>query len=157
MQKLLVLDRQRKTAGKNTLYSEFSNGLWKTTFEPFPKIPKNLSDKKIKDFILKNSVEYRQVCDIPHINGLIVYEFLNILTSGAVIKKCRYCVNYFIPRRRSDTVFCDRIAKGETKPCRIIGSLKLHKAAKANNPIHDAHIKAYRRMNSKARTRGIYV
>jgi len=154
-QKLLVLDCQRKTAGKNALYSKFSDGLWKTTFEPFPQIPENLSDKKIKDFIMKNSVEYRQICDIPHINGLIVYELLNILTSGAVIKKCRYCGNYFIPLGRSDTVFCDRIAKGETKPCRIIGSLKLHKAAKADNPIHDAHIKAYRRMNSKARTRRI--
>ena len=53
------------------------------------------------------------------------------------------------------TVFCDRIAKGEAKPCRIIGSLRLHKAEKIGNPIHEAHLKAYRRMNSKARTRRI--
>ncbi|MCL2109930.1 MAG: DUF6076 domain-containing protein [Oscillospiraceae bacterium] len=52
-------------------------------------------------------------------------------------------------------MFCDKIASGETKPCSIIGSLKLHKAAKADNPVHEAHTKAYRRMNSKARTKRI--
>ncbi len=52
-------------------------------------------------------------------------------------------------------MFCDRVAKGETKSCRLIGSLKLHKAEKTGNPIHEAHLKAYRRMNSKARTKRI--
>jgi hypothetical protein len=37
----------------------------------------------------------------------------------------------------------------------MIGSLRLHKAEKEGNPIHEAHLKAYRRMNSKARTRRI--
>jgi len=33
--------------------------------------------------------------------------------------------------------------------------LKLHTAEKTGNPIHEAHLKAYRRMNSKARTKRI--
>jgi len=104
---------------------------------------------------LKNSVEIKQVHQIEAMEGLITFEFLNVITSGANIKKCKYCGNYFVPQGRSDTVFCDRIAKGETKPCRVIGSLKLHKAEKEGNPIHEAHLKAYRRMNSKARTKRI--
>jgi hypothetical protein len=86
---------------------------------------------------------------------LIIFELLALVTSGAVIKKCKYCGNYFVPQGRSDTVFCDRVAKGETKSCRLVGSLKLHKAEKTGNPIHEAHLKAYRRMNSKARTKRI--
>ncbi|MDR3344799.1 MAG: DUF6076 domain-containing protein [Oscillospiraceae bacterium] len=86
---------------------------------------------------------------------LIVFELLRLLTSGAVIKKCKYCGNYFVPQGRSGAVFCERIANSEAKPCRKIGALKLHKAAKADNPIHEAHRKAYRRMNAKARTKRV--
>jgi len=151
-QKLYMLDLRRSRREENALYSNYSQGLWKTTFEPYPCVPENLSDKKARDFILKNNVEYKQTLEIPHMDGLIVFELLSVLTSGAMIKKCRFCGNYFIPQGRSDTLFCDRVAKGESKPCRLIGSLKLHKVTKNENPIHAAHQKAYRRMNAKCRT-----
>jgi hypothetical protein len=104
---------------------------------------------------LKNNIEIKQVHEITMMERLIIFEFITLLTSGAVIKKCKFCGNYFVPQGRSDTVFCDRVPKGETKPCSMIGSLRLHKAEKEGNPIHEAHLKAYRRMNSKARTRRI--
>lgn len=159
-QKLYILDVRRNIKSENSLYDY---NLWQTAFRPYPQIPhemahaepKDINEREIKDYILKNGIEIKQVHEITHMEGLIVFEFLSILTSGAVIKKCKYCGNYFVPQGRSDTVFCDRIAKGEIKPCSMIGSLKLHKAAKVDNPIHEAHLKAYRRMNSKARTRRI--
>jgi len=159
-QKLYMLDVRRTAKNENPLYDY---NLWYTAFRPYPQIPhemtnaepKDINERKIKDYILKNGIEIKQVHQIETMERLIIFEFLNVITSGIVIKKCKYCGSYFVPQGRSDTVFCDRIAKGETKPCRIIGSLKLHKAEKDGNPIHEAHLKAYRRMNSKARTRRI--
>lgn len=151
-QKLYLLDIRRESKSENRLYER---DLWKTVFMPYPHIPYDLTEEEAKEYILKNNVEIKQVHEITSMDGLIVFELLTLLTNGATIKKCKYCGNFFVPQGRSDTVFCDRVAKGETKPCRIIGSLKLHKAAKADNPIHEAHQKAYRRMNSKARTKRI--
>jgi len=157
-QKLYMLDVRRRG---NPVYER---DLWRTSYRPYPQIPGELlvddsftkiDEKAVLDYILKNNVEIKQVHEITNIEQLIVFEFLTLLTSGAVIKKCKYCGNYFVPQGRSDTVFCDRVAKGETKPCSMIGSLKLHKAEKEGNPIHEAHMKAYRRMNSKARTKRI--
>jgi|GEM_PF-1632523 len=159
-QKLYMLDVRRTAKSENALYDY---NLWYTAFSPYPQIPpemahaepEDINEHEIKEYILKNNIEIKQVHQIEAMERLIIFEFLNIITSEAVIKKCKYCGNYFVPQGRSDTVFCDRIAKGETKPCRIIGSLKLHTAEKIGNPIHEAHLKAYRRMNSKARTRRI--
>jgi hypothetical protein len=159
-QKLYMLDVRRAAKSENSLYGD---DLWRTAFRPYPRIPhemenaepKDINEQAIKDYIVKNGIEIKQVHLIESMERLIVFEFLNILTSGANIKKCKYCGNYFVPQGRSDTVFCDRVAKGETKPCSMIGSLKLHKAEKIGNPIHESHLKAYRRMNSKARTKRI--
>ena len=153
-QKLYLLDVRREANMDNPIYT--GGALWKTSYAAYPHIPLNMTDeKKVQTFIKKNNVEIKQVHEITTMEGLIVFELLSLLDKGAAIKKCRYCGNYFVPQGRSDAVFCERIAKGETKPCRFIGSLKLHKAAKADNPIHEAHTKAYRRMNSKCRTRRI--
>ena len=161
-QKLYLLDVRREAEMDNPIYT--GGALWNTRFAPFPQIPgellvqdsfTNIDVKKVLKYIQKNNVEIRQVHEITTMEGLIVFELLSLLDKGAAIKKCRYCGNYFVPQGRSDAVFCERVAKGETKPCRFIGSLKLHKAAKADNPVHEAHTKAYRRMNSKCRTKRI--
>jgi hypothetical protein len=102
--------------------------------------------------MVKNNVEVKQVHEIMKVENLAVFELLNLLERGEQIKKCRYCGAYFVPQGRSDATFCERIAKGESKPCRLIGSLKLYNAVKNANPVHEIHQKAYRRMNSKART-----
>ena len=153
-QKLYLLDVRRETNHDNPIYN--AGALWQTSYATYPKIPIDMTDeKKVRAFIQKNKVEIKQVHEITSVEGLIVFELLSLLDRDAAIKKCRYCGNYFVPQGRSDAVFCERVAKGETKPCRLIGSLKLHKAAKADNPIHEAHTRAYRRMNSKCRTKRI--
>jgi len=161
-QKLYLLDVYREAKMENPVYT--GGALWNTSFAPYPQIPGELlvqdsftdiDVNEVLKYMQENGVEIKQVHEITTMEGLIVFELLSLLDKGASIKKCRYCGSYFVPQGRSDTVFCDRIAKGETKPCRFIGSLKLHQAAKANNPIHEAHQKAYRRMNSKCRTKRI--
>ena len=161
-QKLYMLDVRRESKMDNPIYN--GGALWQTSFAPYPQIPgemlvqdsfTDIDVKKVLKYIQKNNVEIKQVHEITTSEGWIVFELLSLLDKGAAIKKCRYCGNYFVPQGRSDTVFCERVAKGETKPCREIASLKLHKAAKAGNPIHEAHQRAYRRMNSKCRTKRI--
>lgn len=152
-QKLCLLDMRRNEKWENDVYS---SELWKTAFVSYPRIPHDLEkENDVKKFIIQNNVEIKQVHEIPSAESLIVFELLNLLTSDSLIKKCRYCGNYFTPHGRIDTEYCDRIAKGEIKPCNEIGAMKLHQAAKAESPVHLAYQKAYRRMNAKARTRRI--
>ena len=141
----MLLDIRRRAVHESTIYSR---DLWRTSFEPYPRTPYDFHDdpvdeKEVKAYILKNSVEIRQTQEITTAERLIISELLTLITSGAVIKKCKYCGSFFVPRGRSDTVFCDRVAKGETKPCSMVGALKLHKAEKIGNPIYEAHLKAY--------------
>jgi hypothetical protein len=161
-QKLYMLDVRRESNWKNPIYNNAE--LWKTSFLPYPQIPGELLAQdsfvqidadKVLAYIRQNNVEIKQVHELPKLQNLIIFELLTLLDCGAVIKKCKFCGNYFVPQGRPDAVFCERIAKGEVKPCRQIGALKLHKAAKADNPIHEAHQKAYRRMNAKARAKRI--
>jgi hypothetical protein len=151
-QKLYLLDERRKDHEELPIYQNAV--LWKTSFSHYPDIPQDLyGEKNVRNFILKNNVEIKQVHELQSMDNLIMFELLSLLDNkDSLIKKCRFCGQFFVPQGRSDTIFCDRIAKGETKPCRVIGSLKLHKEVKDSNPIHSAHQKAYRRMNSKCRT-----
>jgi hypothetical protein len=151
-QKLYLLDERRAELDETPIYRNVK--LWQTSFQPFPAIGQNLyGEKVLRNAMLKDNIEIKLAHEIYSLSNLIIFELLTLLeTDDLLIKKCKFCGSYFVPQGRSDTIFCDRIAKGETKPCRVIGSLKLHKETKDNNPIHAAHQKAYRRMNSKCRT-----
>jgi hypothetical protein len=151
-QKLYLLDERRTEHDEKPIYRNVR--LWQTSFQPFPAIGQNLyGEKALCNIMLKDNIEIKLAHEIYSLNSLIIFELLNLLENDdLLIKKCRFCGGYFVPQGRSDTIFCDRISKGETKPCRAIGSLKLHKEVKDKNPIHSAHQKAYRRMNSKCRT-----
>jgi|GEM_PF-5715316 len=94
-----MLDFRREASGENGLYSQFADGLWKTTFAAFPTVPESLkTEKKVKEFILKNNVEFKQVHEISHMSGLIVFELLNILSRGTVIKNADIAGNILFRR-----------------------------------------------------------
>lgn len=68
------------------------------------------------------------------------------------IKKCKNCEKFFIPRRRIDAEYCDRLWGDGPRKCSEIGATMRYEKKVASNPILDIHKKAYRRFNSRTRT-----
>lgn len=57
------------------------------------------------------------------IYSLLVLDFFNVQTFNTVITKCRNCGRFFIPRVRSDEIYCDRIFQNG-KTCKDVGYVR---------------------------------
>ena len=69
------------------------------------------------------------------------------------IKKCKNCERFFIPMRRVDAEYCNRIYGDTQKRCNEIGAILRYEKKVAENPVWEAYKKAYRRFNSRTRAK----
>ena len=91
--------------------------------------------------------------EIKSIEDLFRFEFIKMIEHDIFIKKCKNCERFFIPKRRADTVYCDRIFGETGRKCSEVGATLRYEKKVASNPILDAHKKAYRRLNSRTRNK----
>lgn len=97
--------------------------------------------------------EIAELYEINSIRDLLRFEFIKMVEHDIFIKKCKNCGWFFIPNRRQDAEYCDR-AFGETgRKCSEVGAMLRYEKKVAENPILDAHKKAYRRFNSRVRNK----
>ncbi|MEG1942835.1 MAG: DUF6076 domain-containing protein [Angelakisella sp.] len=153
MKRLYLLDYKRKESGKAPYYM---TAPIEATFESNIQIPNTvLSYTDMQMFLSRDDVK---ICGVTYVNtlgDLIRYELIQVIQKGLPLKKCKYCGQYFSPRGRSDIEYCPRVKPKENKPCDQIGAMKLYQAEKGEDVTHAAYLKAYRRMNAKARTKRI--
>jgi len=97
--------------------------------------------------------EVAQLCEINCIEDLFKFEFIKMIENNVFIKKCKNCERYFITRKRADTEYCDRTFGDTHRKCSEIGAMLRYEKKVAENPILDAHKKAYRRFNSRVRNK----
>ena len=97
--------------------------------------------------------EVEQLHEIQNIEALFRFEFIKMIEHDIFIKKCKNCERFFIPRRRADAEYCERIYGGTSRKCSEIGATVRHEKKVAGNPILEAHKKAYRRFNARTRTK----
>lgn len=151
MQRLYLFDSLRQVKGKKLFYTDCK---FTTEFTPLKRVPGNIqTTSEMAEYITGNNIDVVEMYDIDCIDTLIRFELLKTIDANLLIKKCKYCGHYFIPKGRIDAEYCDRVAKGETKPCNIIGSMKHYQSRIADNPIHEAYNKAYKRNNSRVRNK----
>lgn len=81
--------------------------------------------------------------------------FMKMVSNDVLVKKCKCCGKYFIPRGRPDAEYCDRIAPDSKKTCSEIGAIKRYKEKCTNNPILRAFQKEYKKQNARVRTKKI--
>ena len=86
-------------------------------------------------------------------DDVIRFDVMQMLVNKIKFKPCKCCGEYFIPAGRSNSEYCDRIMKNETRPCSEIGALKTFDIVHKNDDIHKAYITAYRRMDSRQRSK----
>ena len=84
---------------------------------------RNKEDKRIVQHTILNTMD-----------DLLRYEMLQFLTQGKGYKFCKNCRKPFVPKGRSDTVYCDRIAQGAQKTCKQIGPYLTEKEKTASVP-----------------------
>ena len=97
--------------------------------------------------------EIVQLYEIDKIDDLFRFEFVKMIEHDIFIKRCKNCERFFIPRRRQDTEYCDRIFGDTQRKCSEIGAMIRYEKKVAENPVLEAHKKAYRRLNSRVRNK----
>ena len=80
---------------------------------------------------------------------MLRYELVQTLVMGIGFKRCENCGMLFVPSGRSDTLYCDFRAKGETQPCNKIGANRKAKEKVAKDPVLQEHRRAYQRLNKR--------
>lgn len=99
------------------------------------------------------SKEIVQLYEMNSIDDLFLFEFVQMIEHDIFIKKCKNCERFFIPRRRADAEYCDRVYVDTHRKCSEIGATLRYERKVAGNPILEAHKKAYRRFNSRVRNK----
>lgn len=85
-------------------------------------------------------MEYR----FRSIKSYFQFLLINYLNSEPNIARCQCCGQYFIPKTRKTTLYCDRVIK-DRKTCKEIAPAIIHKNAVDTDPV----LKAYDRTKQK--------
>jgi len=100
-----------------------------------------------------DTLEIAELYEVNTLEGLFRFEFIKMIEYDIFIKNCKNCERFFIPRRRVDAEYCDRIYGDTDRKCSKIGAMLRYEKKVAVNPILEAHKKAYRRFHSRTRTK----
>ena len=97
--------------------------------------------------------EIVELYEVDAIDDLLRFEFIKMVERDIFIKKCRNCGHFFMPKRRADAEYCERIIEGSQRKCSEIGATLRYERKVAENPILEAYSKAYKRFNSRTRAK----
>lgn len=144
LQKLYLLESQKK----------FSSNYINTNFNVhlMPVGIHGNSHHSIVEKIVLENMEVKEVYDLNSIHDWYRYEFISLVKGNVLFKKCQCCGNFFIPTKRSDSEYCDRMNPEYGKSCKEVGAAVTFAKRHENDEIHRAYTKAYRRMDSRKRT-----
>jgi len=151
MQKLYLLDFKRKINGKISLYTNHS---LTSCFKPETNVVNGTKSlNEIKEAMIQERIDIVQMYDLLYMRDLIRLELMGIIENDMYIKRCKYCNEYFVPIGRTDIEYCTNTTYGETRPCNEIGAIRNYNKSVGSEPGNKLYLKAYRRMNSKVRTK----
>jgi len=83
------------------------------------------------------------------------YRSLEVLVENKLLpKRCKNCGKFFVPEKRSDTLYCNRIApESDSQTCKVYGTDQIRKANIRSNEAVELYRKAYQKKRSKWRYR----
>ena len=99
------------------------------------------------------SQEIVELYEVNTIDDLFRFEFIKMIEHDIFIKKCKNCERFFIPKRRVDAEYCERVYGDSQRKCSEIGAMLRYERKVAENPILEAYSKAYKRFNSRTRAK----
>jgi hypothetical protein len=99
---------------------------------------KNL--QKIEQRALSKNLNMNEIC-IGGVFGLLYFELIKLLTTGARVSKCKNCGKVFNITGRSDTAYCEA--------CKDVGPQNAYRKKVNSDPIIKLFNRAYKRYHQK--------
>ena len=153
--RLFLLEQQNKLSG-SYLDTHFTTHLLMDRFvTELLDLSSFLQKKTSAQPEYETAPSVHEVYDIENINDWFRFELISLVRDNIPYKKCRTCGRFFIPAGRSDREYCSRFNPKYGKPCREIGATLTFENRHKDDGIHRAYTQAYRRMDSRKRTRYI--
>lgn len=118
-----------------------------------PRQTISLKLKKHNNDITKNSQSLYFSYHCLNINDYMIITFLQLIENNYLILKCKNCNKYFIPYKRTDTYYCDRLSpQDNTKTCKQYGADKAWWIrTKDENDWYNLYRKIYQSFQVKAK------
>lgn len=108
-----------------------------------------LQGEPLRQAILAESPQIIQMYEFDTPESLQSFELIQMALGHSNVKQCAYCGRWFIPKGRSDSIYCDEIAPGADKPCSEIGAARRREETVRQVPAHQAYIAAVKRMSKR--------
>lgn len=93
-------------------------------------------------------VEY----EIASLDDMLALEFEQMLSLDCRVKHCKNCGRYFVLKGNYSTDYCDKIPKGEKKPCQLIAASNNYARKLTECPPLAWYNKEYKRLHARMRT-----
>lgn len=99
--------------------------------------------------LIKDMAGVFQMYQFNALDELMSFELMQAVLLESNVKRCENCGAWFVPEGRSDSIYCARIAPGETKPCHTIGALRKRAELVKDEPIYQLYTAAVKRMSKR--------
>ena len=137
--------------GKVTLPKQTINSLDLKIKSPNAELLKN--DNDIILMLQKNSPYFYFTYECLNISDYMTASFLQLIENNYLILKCKNCSKYFIPYKRTDTLYCDRTSpQDDTKTCKKYAiELAWNEKIKDETDWHCLYRRVYQSLQMKAK------
>jgi len=106
---------------------------------PFPEVVNDL----ISEALQVTSSPVSELCEINDLEELLNIELINMLDQNIIIKRCKYCGNYFVAENMKNE-YCNGYAPNEKRPCTEIGSARAYQNKVKKDEIYTLFQRAYK-------------
>ena len=114
----------------------------------------NYMSERIREIKKKTSQPLFKAYEISCFSELLLLQLRLLTEKRAIIKRCRYCRQYFITER-SNIEYCQRILPGETQTCYVIGPRRVFNKNLSSDVARGLYSKAYKKYQGRLRRKSI--
>ena len=103
--------------------------------------------KNLKEIYKDCVVSIEEETHLDDLNNVCYTSLINMVKTETYMKKCANCGKYFIPLKRSDTLYCDRPSPQDSaKTCKRYGSERQYQANLKNDEVENRYRQTYMKL-----------
>jgi len=102
------------------------------------------------DRITEDANVYANLTILSTIDDMMRYELVQIILRNVKYKRCQSCGKLFLPVRRKNALYCNRIMPGQKRPCSEVGANLVAVEKRNAHPVLRTYRQAYNRMYKRA-------
>ena len=88
-----------------------------------------------------------------HLASFLYTDLCKGMAAGNLPRRCQNCGKWFLAQGGYSTVYCERVAPGETKKtCRQVGAHRTERKKKSSSPIQVEYSRTYNRLKARKRS-----